>query len=48
MQGKPPVEAPFVVERREPPVIRGIGHPGLDEAAQVRGEKGWRGGVYSI
>ena len=47
MQGKSPVEAPFLVERREPPVIRGIGHPGLDEAAQVRGEEGWGGGVLS-
>jgi hypothetical protein len=48
MQGETPIEAPFLVEHREPSVIRGIGHPGLDEAAEVRREEGWRGGIGCI
>jgi hypothetical protein len=47
MQGKPALEAPFLIEHREPSVILGVRHPGLDEAGQVRREEGW-GGVYSI
>jgi hypothetical protein len=45
MQGKTPVEAPFLVEHREPSVIPRIGHTGFDEAAEVRREEGWGGGV---